>query len=71
MAKNDFDELMPVGFDMEGQFVLRRKIKRLALLATFQDLPRCIAGIETCMSAYFVSRSLRGLGIEPRITPAI
>ena len=44
--KNDFDELMSVGidigkdvfhlvgFDHDGQLVLRKKIKRLALVAT-------------------------------------
>ena len=51
MAKNDFDELMPigvdigkdvfhlVGFDKAGQLVLRKKIKRTALIATFEGLP--------------------------------
>ncbi|MGA9411140.1 MAG: IS110 family transposase, partial [Roseobacter sp.] len=46
MAKNDFDELMSVGvdigkdvfhlvgFDKEGRLVLRKKIKRMALVAT-------------------------------------
>ncbi len=83
MAKTDFDELMSVGidigkdvfhlvgFDREGQRVLRKKIKRLALVATFEELPRCIVGMEACLSAHFVSRTLRGLGFEPRIIPAI
>jgi len=83
MAKNDFDELMSVGidigkdvfhlvgFDKEGQLVLRKKIKRMALVATFEELPRCIVGMEACMSAHFVSRTLRELGFEPRIIPAV
>jgi transposase len=50
---------------------MRRQIKRLALSATFEALPRCIVGMEACLSAHFVSRSLRGLGFEPRIIPAI
>lgn len=33
-----------VGFDTDGQLVLRRKIKRLALSQTFEKLPRCIVG---------------------------
>lgn len=49
MAKNDFDELMSigidigkdafhlVGFDQAGQRVLRKQIKRLALIATFEN----------------------------------
>ena len=60
-----------VGFDAEGTLVLRRRIKRLALRATFEALPRCVVGMEACLSAHFVSRTLRGLGFEPRIIPAI
>jgi transposase len=83
MAENDLDELMSVGidigkdvfhlvgFDRDGRLVLRRKIKRLALSTTFEKLPRCIVGMEACLSAHFVSRTLRRLGFEPRIIPAI
>ena len=83
MAKNDFDELMSVGidigkdtfhlvgFDQAGQRVLRKQIKRLALIATFEELPRWLVGMEACLSAHFVSRTLRTLGFEPRIIPAI
>ena len=59
-----------VGFDRNGKIVLRRKIKRLALIATFEKLPHCIVGMEACLSAHFVSRTLRRLGFEPRIIPA-
>ena len=59
-----------VGFDRSGQIVLRRKIKRLALVSTFETLSRCIVGMEACLSAHFVSRTLRKLGFEPRIIPA-
>ena len=83
MAKNDFDELRSVGidigkdvfhlvgFDHDGRLVLRWKIKRLALATTFEGLPRCVVGMEACMSAHFVSRTLSELGFEPRIIPAI
>ena len=60
-----------VGFDHAGQRVLRKKIKRLALKPTLEKLPRCVVGMEACMSAHFVSRMLRKLGFEPRIIPAI
>jgi transposase len=60
-----------LGFDRSGQVVLRRKIKRFALQETFNTLPRCIVGMEACLSAHFVSRSLRLLGFKPRIIPAI
>lgn len=60
-----------VGFSIDGQIAFRRKIKRLALVETFKKLPPCIVGMEACLSAHFVSRSLRQLGHEPRIIPAI
>jgi len=59
-----------VGFDDDGTLVLRKKIKRLALTSTFESFPRCIVGMEACLSAHFVSRTLRKLGFEPRIIPA-
>ena len=60
-----------VGFDADGKIVVRRKIKRLALENEFKKLPPCIVGMEACLSAHFVSRTLRALGHEPRIIPAI
>ncbi|BAQ69647.1 transposase IS116/IS110/IS902 family protein [Rhodovulum sulfidophilum] len=59
-----------VGFDRSGQVVLRKQIKRLALDATFEKLPRCVVGMEACLSAHFVSRRLRDMGFDPRIIPA-
>ena len=59
-----------VGFDDGGKLVLRKKIKRLALISEFEEFPRCIIGMEACLSAHFVSRTLRRLGFEPRIIPA-
>ena len=60
-----------VGFAAAGKIAFRRKIKRLALAETFKKLPPCIVGLEACLSAHFVSRTLRELGHEPRIIPAI
>jgi transposase len=59
-----------VGFDGAGKIVLRRKIKRLALVSEFKKLPPCIVGMEACLSAHFVSRTLRELGFDTRIIPA-
>lgn len=59
-----------VGFDDDGNLVLRKKIKRLALISEFEKFPHCIVGMEACLSAHFVSRTLRKLGFEPRIIPA-
>ena len=48
-----------VGFNPEGKFVPRKKIKRLALVRVFENLPPCIVGMEACLSARFVSRTSR------------
>jgi transposase len=60
-----------VGFDTSGKVVLRKKFKRLALETELAKLPPSIVGLEACLSAHFVSRTLRRLGHSPRIIPAI
>lgn len=60
-----------VDFDSVGKRLLRLKIRRLALPQIFYKLPRRIFGMEACLSARFVSRTLRRLGFEPRILQAI
>jgi transposase len=40
-----------VGFDKVGQLVLRKKIKRMALISTFEGLPKCVVGMEGCLSS--------------------
>ena len=60
-----------VGFGVDGKIAFRKRIRRLGLKDAFEKLPPCIVGMEACLSAHFVSRTLRGLGHEPRIIPAI
>ena len=60
-----------VGITADGKIALRRRIRRLGLKDAFEKLPLCIVAMETCLSAHFVSRTLRALGHEPRIVPAI
>jgi transposase len=60
-----------VGLDADGKIAFRKRIRRLGLKDAFEKLPRCIVGMEACLSAHFVSRVLRALGHEPRIIPAI
>jgi transposase len=60
-----------VGFGADGKIAFRKKIRRLGLNEAFEQLPPCIVGMEACLSAHFVSRTLRALGHEPRIIPAI
>jgi len=56
-----------VGLGADGTIALRRKIRRLSLKDVFEQLPPCVVGMEACLSAHFVSRTLRALGHEPRI----
>ena len=60
-----------VGFGTDGKIAFRKKIRRLDFKGAFEQLPPCIVGMEACLSAHFVSRTLRALGHEPRIIPAI
>src|SRR5215471_4327981 len=60
-----------VGFGTGGKIACRTRIRRLGLKDAFEKLPPCIVGMEACLSARFVSRTLRALGHEPRIVPAI
>jgi transposase len=59
-----------VRFDGKGEVVVRWKIRRLSLTNVLKKLPRCIVGMEACLSTHFVSRTLRQLGFEPRIVSA-
>src|ERR1700745_4206262 len=60
-----------VGLGVDGKTAFRRRIRRLGLKDAFEKLPPCIVGMEACLSAHFVGRTLRALGHEPRIIPAI
>jgi hypothetical protein len=60
-----------VGFAADRKIAFRRKIRRLELKEAFEKLPPCIVAMEACLSAHFVSRTLRAPGHEPRIVPAI
>jgi transposase len=41
-----------VGFCRQGEDILRKKIKRLALAETFKKIPPCIIGMEACLNAH-------------------
>jgi transposase len=40
------------GVDAEGNVVVRRKLKRRYVVASFQKLPPCLVGIEACASSH-------------------
>jgi transposase len=57
------------GVDAAGQVVIRRQLKRRAVLTFFQKLPPCLVGIEACASSHHWSRELQGLGHTVRLMP--
>src|SRR3977135_2960384 len=57
------------GVDSTGHVVIRRQLKRRAVLAFFQKLLPCLVGIEACASSHHWSRELQGLGHTVRLMP--
>ena len=57
------------GVDPAGQVLIRRQLKRRAVLAFFQKLPVCLVGIEACASSHYWSRELQALGHSVRLMP--
>ena len=57
------------GVDAAGQVLIRRQLKRRAVLAFFQKLPVCLVGIEACASSHYWSHELQALGHSVRLMP--
>jgi len=57
------------GVDVEGQVLIRRKLKRRYVLAFFQKLQPCLVGIEACATSHHWSRELKTLGHTVRLMP--
>ena len=55
------------GVDAAGQVLIRRQLKRRAVLAFFHKLPVCLVGIEACASSHYWSRELQALGHSVRL----
>ena len=49
--------------------LIRRQLKRRAVLALFQKLPVCLVGIEACASSHYWSGELQALGHSVRLMP--
>ena len=67
IAKNSFSVH---GFDIEGNTVLTKDLKRGQMLAWFAKLPACLVGLEACASAHYWAREIAGLGHEVKLIPA-
>src|SRR3974377_892216 len=57
------------GVDVDGQVVIRRRLKRGYVLAFFEKVPPCLVGIEACAPSHHWSRELQVLGHGVRLMP--
>ena len=67
IAKNVFQVH---GVDVEGNVVLRRRLRRVEVLTFFAGLPRCLVGVEACSASHHWARELSQIGHEVRMMPA-
>ncbi len=57
------------GVDAEGKVVLKKKLRRGAVLDFLQDLPPCLIGMEACATSHYWAREISALGHEVRLIP--
>ena len=55
------------GEDAAGRVVVRRTLRRDAVIAWFAQRPPCLVGMEACSSAHWFARELAALGHTARI----
>lgn len=58
-----------IGFDGEGQIVLRRRVGRGRLVAMTANMPACLIGMEACSGAHHLGRALAAQGHQARLMP--
>ena len=57
------------GVDAEGTVVLRKQLRRGAMVKFFAELPPCTVGIEACASAHYWAREVAALGHRVKLMP--
>jgi len=67
IGKNSFHI---VGENQRGAIVLRQKWSRGQVEARLANLPPCRIGMEACVGAHHLSRTLKALGHDARLMPA-
>lgn len=66
LAKNVFQVH---ALDEKGNVIVRRSLRRSAVLKFFGALPRCLVGMEACASAHHWARELSVMGHDVRLMP--
>jgi len=56
-----------VGADTRGKQVVKKRLKRAAMLSYFANLPPCVVGIEACGGGHYWAREINRLGHEARL----
>ena len=57
------------GVDVQGQVVVRRKLRRGEVVTFFASLEPCLVGMEACATAHHWARELRALGHQVKLMP--
>ena len=59
------------GVDAGGIALLRKKLRRQALLNFLAGIEPCLIGMEACATAHFWAREIAALGHEVRLIPPV
>lgn len=57
------------GVDEIGGIVIRKKLRRSAVLNTLRKLEPCLIGMEACATAHYWAREISALGHEVKLMP--
>ena len=57
-----------IGLDKMGAIVLRQKLSRNQVDIRLANMPRCLIGMEACVGAHHLSRQLKALGHDARLS---
>ena len=57
------------GVDASGKVVIRKKLRRNAVLDFLRSLPSCLVGLEACATAHYWAREISALGHDVRMMP--
>ncbi len=57
------------GVDEAGTVVLRKKLRRSAVLDALRDLEPCLVGMEACATAHYWAREISALGHQVKLMP--
>ena len=57
------------GVDQAGRIIIRKKLRRNAVLDFLRGLESCLVGMEACASAHYWAREITALGHEVKLMP--